>query len=167
MADAKIMFVFPGQGSQYPGMGSDIHREFAVAREVYARASEALGYDMVRLSFEDPAGEIGLTRYTQPALLSLRPAARVAFADSRSLPLQVTVLGLVQDHTAPVEVRLLRGDETVTASSLPAGEGETQLGLPLPGGLSPGDYVVSGTVGESTQSAPVTLVASPWQEVVR
>lgn len=70
MADRRIMFVFPGQGSQYRGMGSDIHGEFAVARDTYAEASEALGYDMARLSFEDPAGEIGLTRHTQPALLT-------------------------------------------------------------------------------------------------
>ncbi len=70
MADRRIMFVFPGQGSQYRGMGSDLCAEFAVARDTYREASEALGYDMARLSFEDPAGEIGLTRYTQPALLT-------------------------------------------------------------------------------------------------
>lgn len=70
MADRNIMFVFPGQGSQYRGMGSDVHAEFAVGRDVYAEASDVLGYDMVKLSFEDPDGEIGLTRYTQPALLT-------------------------------------------------------------------------------------------------
>lgn len=70
MAERKVMFVFPGQGSQYRGMGSDIHAEYDVARDVYAEASDALGYDMTRLSFEDPAGEIGLTRFTQPALLT-------------------------------------------------------------------------------------------------
>jgi [acyl-carrier-protein] S-malonyltransferase len=51
-------------------MGSDIFQEFAVARETYEQASAAVGYDMARLSFEDPAGEIGLTRHTQPALLT-------------------------------------------------------------------------------------------------
>jgi [acyl-carrier-protein] S-malonyltransferase len=70
MSDSKTMFVFPGQGSQYPGMGSDLFVEYPVAREVYAAASDALGYDMEKLSFEDPAGEIGLTRFTQPALLT-------------------------------------------------------------------------------------------------
>ena len=70
MTGRRIMFLFPGQGAQYRGMGSDITREFAVARDTYAEASTALGYDMARLSFEDPAGEIGLTRYTQPALLT-------------------------------------------------------------------------------------------------
>ena len=70
MVGRKVMFVFPGQGSQYRGMGSDIHAEYQVARDVYAEAGEALGYDMAKLSFEDPGNEIGLTRYTQPALLT-------------------------------------------------------------------------------------------------
>lgn len=70
MTDRNIMFVFPGQGSQYRSMGSDIHDGFAVARDVYAEASDVLGYDMVELSFRDPQDEIGLTRYTQPALLT-------------------------------------------------------------------------------------------------
>jgi [acyl-carrier-protein] S-malonyltransferase len=70
MTDRNIMFVFPGQGSQYRGMGSDIYAEYAVAKDVYAEASDVLGYDMVALSFEDPQDEIGLTRYTQPALLT-------------------------------------------------------------------------------------------------
>jgi len=70
MGDNNTMFVFPGQGSQYRGMGSDIHAEFSVARDVYAEAGDALGYDMAKLSFEDPNDEIGLTRYTQPALLT-------------------------------------------------------------------------------------------------
>jgi len=80
MAERRIMFVFPGQGSQYRGMGSDVHAEFAVAREVYAEASDVLGFDIARLSFEDPDGEIGLTRYTQPALLTHSIACQRAFA---------------------------------------------------------------------------------------
>jgi len=70
MGGIKTMFVFPGQGSQYRGMGSDIHAEFSVVRDIYAEASDALGYDMTKLSFDDPDDEIGLTRYTQPALLT-------------------------------------------------------------------------------------------------
>ncbi len=70
MSNQRVMFVFPGQGSQYRGMGSDICRDFAVARQVYERASEVLGFDLRQLSFEDPAGELGLTRNTQPALLT-------------------------------------------------------------------------------------------------
>ena len=64
------MLVFPGQGAQYAGMGSDLYQAFDAAREVYDQASGALGYDMRELSFSDPGGNIGLTRYTQPALLT-------------------------------------------------------------------------------------------------
>ena len=81
MTDRRVMFVFPGQGSQYRGMGSDICREFALARDTYAEASTAVGYDMARLSFADPADEIGLTRYTQPALLTHEIACLRVFVE--------------------------------------------------------------------------------------
>jgi [acyl-carrier-protein] S-malonyltransferase len=64
------MFVFPGQGSQYPGMGGDLYREYRAARDVYGRASEVLGYDVAELSFKDPEDKLNLTRYTQAALLT-------------------------------------------------------------------------------------------------
>ena len=80
MSERKIFFVFPGQGSQYKGMGSDLVAEFGVARELYARASDVVGYDIAKLSFEDPAGELNLTRFTQPALLTHELACHAVFA---------------------------------------------------------------------------------------
>jgi [acyl-carrier-protein] S-malonyltransferase len=70
MSERRVMFIFPGQGSQYRGMGSDLASRFPVAARTYEEANEAAGYDLARLSFEDPHGQIGLTRYTQPALLT-------------------------------------------------------------------------------------------------
>lgn len=64
------LYVFPGQGSQYRGIGSDLHRHYEVARRLYDRASAVLGYDIAELSFHDPQGEIHLTRHTQPVLLT-------------------------------------------------------------------------------------------------
>jgi [acyl-carrier-protein] S-malonyltransferase len=81
MAERRVMFVFPGQGSQYRGMGSDLCSEFAVARDTYSEASTALGYDIARLSFEDPDDQIGLTRYTQPALLTHEIACLRVFGE--------------------------------------------------------------------------------------
>jgi malonyl CoA-acyl carrier protein transacylase len=66
----KVMFIFPGQGSQYKGMGSDIYREFKVAQRIYQQASDILGYDVAKLSFEDPEGKLDITEFTQPALLT-------------------------------------------------------------------------------------------------
>lgn len=79
MTDRKILFQFPGQGSQYRGMGSDIVSEFAVARDVYEQASDVLGYDLAELSFEDSDGKLDLTRYTQPALMAHQIACLEAF----------------------------------------------------------------------------------------
>ena len=66
----NILFVFPGQGSQYPGIGSDIYNEYEVAKKIYAQASDVLGYDIAELSFNDPDEQLNLTRFTQPALLT-------------------------------------------------------------------------------------------------
>lgn len=81
MTAAKILFQFPGQGSQYRGMGSDLVAEFAAARRVYERANEALGFDLAKLSFEDPDGQLDRTRYTQPALLAHEIACLAVFED--------------------------------------------------------------------------------------
>jgi [acyl-carrier-protein] S-malonyltransferase len=81
MSEAKIMFVFPGQGSQYAGMGSDLCAEFPIARQVYAEANDVLGYDIQALSSNGPEEELGLTRHTQPALLTHSIACLQVFRD--------------------------------------------------------------------------------------
>jgi [acyl-carrier-protein] S-malonyltransferase len=43
VADKKVLYVFPGQGSQYRGMGSDLVAEFQIAKDIYARASAVVG----------------------------------------------------------------------------------------------------------------------------
>ena len=66
----KILFLFPGQGAQYPGIGSDLISEFSLAAEIYDQASSTLGYDMVALCNDATSGDINLTKYTQPVLLT-------------------------------------------------------------------------------------------------
>lgn len=80
-SDQNILFVFPGQGSQYRGMGSDLCNEYAVARGVYQKAGEVLGYDIAELSFNDPDEQLNLTRFTQPALLTHSIACLEVFRD--------------------------------------------------------------------------------------
>ena len=68
-------FVFPGQGSQAAGMGKDLAEKFAVARQVFEEADDALGFAISRLCFAGPAEDLQLTENTQPAILTVSVAA--------------------------------------------------------------------------------------------
>jgi [acyl-carrier-protein] S-malonyltransferase len=67
--------MFPGQGSQSPGMGKELFEKFAVARQVFEEADEALAFPISRLCFDGPAEELQLTENTQPAILTVSVAA--------------------------------------------------------------------------------------------
>lgn len=67
---SKTAFIFPGQGSQYPGMGKDLSAEFSVARHVFEEADEALGFKLSSICFEGSEEELKLTANTQPAILT-------------------------------------------------------------------------------------------------
>lgn len=66
---SKIAIVFPGQASQYVGMGKDLYDSNAIVRKLYEIASGEIGEDIARLSFEGPAEKLTETRFTQPAIL--------------------------------------------------------------------------------------------------
>jgi len=71
----KTAFVFPGQGSQYVGMGESLAREFPAARAVFDEADRALGFPLAALCFHGPAATLQLTENMQPALLTVAVAA--------------------------------------------------------------------------------------------
>lgn len=66
--------LFPGQGSQYPGMGKFLREEFAVARQTFEEGSDAIHFDMKKLCFDSAESDLALTENTQPALLLVSTA---------------------------------------------------------------------------------------------
>lgn len=71
---AKIAFVFPGQGSQYVGMGKELAEKHPVASAVMDSASEALNFDLAKLCFVGPEEKLTQTEITQPAILAVSMA---------------------------------------------------------------------------------------------
>ncbi|MEK6635916.1 MAG: ACP S-malonyltransferase [Planctomycetota bacterium] len=65
----KTAFLFPGQGSQYTGMGKDFYEHFKEAREVFDQANEILGFDLAELCFNGKQEELNKTSICQPAIL--------------------------------------------------------------------------------------------------
>jgi len=70
----KYAFLFPGQGSQYPGMGKELAENFAVVRQTFEEADDALASKLSRICFEGPESDLLLTENTQPALLATSTA---------------------------------------------------------------------------------------------
>ncbi|WP_206020364.1 ACP S-malonyltransferase [Rhodovarius crocodyli] len=132
----SFAFVFPGQGSQAPGMGRDLADAFPIARETFQEVDDALGQHLSKLMFEGPAEELTLTSNAQPALMAVsvavtrvlereggfRLAEKVALVAGHSLGeySALTAAGSLELATAARLLRL-RGDAMQKAT--PAGVG--------------------------------------------
>lgn len=78
----NVMWIFPGQGSQSVGMGQELYRSSAAAREVFERADAALGRSIKKICFEGPEEELTLTANTQPAIVTTSVAALAAVREA-------------------------------------------------------------------------------------
>ena len=70
----KYAFVFPGQGSQFVGMGKELAENFASAREVFQEVNDALSQDLFKIMVEGPDSKLTMTANTQPALMAFSMA---------------------------------------------------------------------------------------------
>jgi len=71
----KLAFLFPGQNSQYVGMGRDLARNFPIAQQTFDEADAALGFSIAKLCFEGPEDQLKLTEFQQPAICTVSVAA--------------------------------------------------------------------------------------------
>jgi [acyl-carrier-protein] S-malonyltransferase len=77
----NIAFVFPGQGSQYVGMGKALYEASQAARRIFQQADEVLGFSLSRLCFEGPEDELRDTINAQPAILTVSVACLAALRE--------------------------------------------------------------------------------------
>lgn len=128
----KVAFVFPGQGSQYAGMGRELAAGFDVARRVYEEADEALGESISRLCFEGPIEALQLTENTQPAILTTSIAAwrvlqsegyaQADFFSGHSLG-EYTALVAAEALPLSVAVKIVRSRGRYMQEAVPTGVG--------------------------------------------
>ena len=86
----KHFLLFPGQGAQTVGMGAELAAGPEACRALFARASNVLGFDLLKLCLEGPIEELTRSCNTQPAIFVVSAAARAALGHSVGQPLQVS-----------------------------------------------------------------------------
>ncbi|SHI71469.1 [Acyl-carrier-protein] S-malonyltransferase [Malonomonas rubra DSM 5091] len=125
-------FLFPGQGSQYTGMGKDLAENFNAAKLVFEEANDALGFDLAAMCFSGSDDELKLTANTQPAILATSVAAlrvleqetdlQPAFAAGHSLG-EYSALVAVGALSLADAVKTVRQRGTFMQEAVPVGVG--------------------------------------------
>jgi len=107
-------FVFPGQGSQYAGMGRDVAEKFPAARRVFDDIDAALGFSISTLCFEGPDDELKLTENTQPAILAVSSALHAVLEEHGATRRDLVAGHSLGEYSAIVSVGGLTPAEAAT-----------------------------------------------------
>lgn len=171
MTPAKQAFLFPGQGSQSVGMGRLCAAEFEEARQVFAVADEALGFELSRLCWEGPQEELQLTANTQPAVLTTSMALCRVLARLGQAPQAVAGHSL-GEYSALVAagaldfadaVRLVRRRGELMQEAVPPGTGAMAAVL----GLAADEVArLAGQAAGSDEVCAVANLNAPGQTVI-
>jgi [acyl-carrier-protein] S-malonyltransferase len=166
----KVAFVFPGQASQYPGMGKELAEKHPAARAVFDEADEALGLSISKICFEGTEEELKLTANTQPAIVTCSVAVYRVLAE-KGLKADFVAGHSLGEYSALVAagalkfadaVRLVRKRGTYMQDAVPAGVGAMAAIM----GLSPAvvaDACKRAAEGEICSAANLN---SPEQTVI-
>jgi [acyl-carrier-protein] S-malonyltransferase len=167
---SKIAFLFPGQASQYPGMGRDLDANFPESHAVFKEADAALGFPISRLCFEGPEDDLKLTANTQPAILAVSVAAYRALEKHGVTPDLVAGHSL-GEYSALVAAGALAFSDAVSLArrrgqymqeAVPTGEGAMAAIL----GLSPADVAEICKKAADNEVVSAANLNSPEQIVI-
>jgi [acyl-carrier-protein] S-malonyltransferase len=171
---AKIAFLFPGQGSQAVGMGKELAANYAVAKQTFDEADEALGYKISQLCFEGPEDQLKLTEITQPAILTASVAAfRVLQNQAKNIKPNFVAGHSLGEYSAHVAagtlefadaVRTVRNRGKYMQSAVPVGVGAMAAILGMP--IAALEAVCAEAAGSDGETVSPANINSPDQIVI-